>query len=114
MKTLAIPFSLVVAATLAGCMTYEEAPVRPASIVPQVPLATQAAAYRPGTGTVERVMAAPVAAAGGTVSAVPSERMNRLTVRMDDRSVQYIDTDMANIRSGMRIELTPDHYIRIL
>jgi hypothetical protein len=120
MKTFAIPFSLplplsiLAAAALAGCVTYEEAPVRQASLVPPVPLATQAAAYRPGTGTVERVTAAPIAAAGGTAGAGPSERMNRLTIRMDDRTVQYIDTDAPDIRSGMRVELTPDHFIRML
>jgi hypothetical protein len=114
MKTLAIPYSLVAAAALAGCVTYEEAPVRQASLVPPVPIVAQAVAYRPGTGTVERVTAAPIASAGGTASAVPSERMNRLVIRMDNGGVQYIDTDSNEFHRGSRVELTADRMIRAL
>jgi hypothetical protein len=41
--------------------------------------------------------------------------MQRLAIRMDnDRAIQYVDTDATQFQRGMRVELTPDHYIRQL
>ena len=68
--------------------------------------------YRPGTGVVEAVNSAPIpftAAAGGTSagsSGAASERLNRLTIRMDDGRRTYLDTDSSEFTRGTRVRLT--------
>jgi hypothetical protein len=55
---------------------------------------------------------APVGTEGNRVN---SGQMQRLAIRMDnDRAIQYVDTDATQFQRGMRVELTPDHYIRQL
>jgi hypothetical protein len=55
------------------------------------------------------------AAAGGTVTAVSTTPANyRLAIRMDDGTVQYVDTDAAEIAVGSRVQLGADHTIRAL
>jgi hypothetical protein len=67
--------------------------------------------YRTGTGVVEsvqRVGPAPSASAGA--SSVPAAAY-RLTVRMDDGSVQVIDENSRDFRAGDRIRITTDGQI---
>jgi len=62
--------------------------------------------YRPGTGVVEAVHPAPApftAAAGGSAG---GDRLNRLTIRMDDGRRQYLDTDSGEFTRGTRVRLT--------
>ena len=117
MKKLAIPLSILAVAALGGCMTYEAN--RPADTFPRASIAPQPIAWHTGAGTVTRITASPsystVAAAGSTAAPVrPGYPYNRLTIRMDNGAVQYIDTDTNELRSGMRVELLPDRTIRPL
>ena len=108
MKQLAIPLAGAALAVLGACTTIERPAPGPFATATVV---SQPVAYRAGHGTVERVVASPShAAAGGSATA---QRMNRVYVRMQDGTVQYIDTTGTELRSGMRIELLPDRTIRI-
>lgn len=114
---LAIPLSILAVATLGGCITYERD--RPADTFPRASIAPQPMAYNAGAGTITRVTASPsysTAAAGGSAGNTvrPGYPYNRLTVRMDNGAVQYIDTNSNDFRSGMRVELLPDRTIRPL
>lgn len=113
MKKLAIPLSILTVAAAAGCTTYEVA--RPANTFTSASIAGQPVAYRAGAGTVTKIAYSPSysAAAGGSTVTTPS-RLNRLTIRMDDGAVQYLDTDSSEFRSGMRVELLPDRTVRII
>ncbi len=79
-------------------------------------VATTEMPYRAGQGEVIAAMQArpPIsAAAGGTATPASTPPANyRLAIRMDDGSVQYVDTDAAEIAVGSRVELGPDHTIR--
>ena len=121
--------SILAVAALAACAP-NTTTVR-TSLEPSARIATQPVAYRPGTGVIESVTPAPVmgaAVAGGSAvtnrpeapvgteaNRANSGQMQRLTIRMDtDRAIQYVDTDATQFQRGMRVELTPDHYIRQL
>jgi hypothetical protein len=115
MKKLAIPLSLL--AALGGCMTYEAD--RPANTFPTASIASQPVAYHTGAGTITHITASPsyvtTAAAGGSADTVHrGYPYNRLTIRMDNGALQYVDTDSNELRSGMRVELLPDRTIRPL
>lgn len=81
-------------------------------------VATTEMPYHAGQGEVIAVSEArpPIsAAAGGTVTAVSTTPASyRLAIRMDDGSVQYVDTDAAELTVGSRVELGADHTIRAL
>jgi hypothetical protein len=94
--------SVVALAALAGCGSD---PVKPA---PAPAVGTPAPIEaRPGFGRVESVAAAPssAAAAGGTT-------MRRLSIKMEDGTLQQVDTPAGNIAIGDRVELTRDGRIR--
>jgi hypothetical protein len=120
----------ILAAALLGACADNSMTVRP-PMEPTARIAPQPVAYRPGTGVIENVTPAPVmgnAVAGGSAvtnrpeapvgtegNRVNSGQMQRLAIRMDnDRAIQYVDTDATQFQRGMRVELTPDHYIRQL
>jgi len=122
--------SILAAALLAACAD-NSMTVRPA-MEPSARIATQSIAYRPGSGVIQSVTPAPAmgtASAGGSAvtnrpqppvgtegnrAAAPGA-MQRLAIRMDnDGAIQYVDTDATQFQRGMRVELTPDHYIRQL
>jgi hypothetical protein len=77
------------------------APAAPAVVV-------QPTALRPGFGRIETIGAVP--AASGAGSTAPGA-MRRLGIKMDDGTVQYVDSDAPNA-IGDRIQLTGDGYIR--
>jgi hypothetical protein len=128
MKLIAIPLTLLAAATLGACAS------RPADTFPRASIAPQPVAYHTGTGVITQVAASPSyygnAAAGTTAPrtssvansaganigvAAPASGYNRLVIRMDDgKTMQYLDTDSNELRPGMRVELLPDHTIRLL
>lgn len=128
-----VPFilSTIAVAVLAGCATESGitsapapvvvAPAQPAYVVapagtvvvPQASAGTMvvapaAAALRAGFGRVESILAIPTAAAGGTAPN-PSKR---ITMRMDDGSTQYFDTQAAGMAVGDRIEITTNGTMR--
>ena len=134
MKKLAIPFSIA-ALALAACAgpTTVETPIG-ANAAPIVP---QAAAYAPGYGTVESVLfrEGPMSSArGGTATGasghpagtsatdrpeppvgVPSSsagRLVRLGIRMQDGTLQYVDTDSDQFPKGTKVLLTSDHILK--
>ena len=138
MTKLALPLSILAAATLVACRS-NRAPA-PSTISSAAPIVPQKAAYRPGTGVVQNVLLAPAplaSATGGTATGatghvasttaneqpeprvgVPSSstgRLVRLAIKMDSGGdLQYVDTDSSQFTKGMRVELTPDGMIRKL
>jgi hypothetical protein len=127
MNTRIASLSILAAALLAACAP-NTTTVRPA-LEPTARIAPQAIAYRPGSGVIQSVTLAPVmgsAIAGGSAitnrpeAPVGTEgtrpaagQMQRLAIRMDaGGDIQYVDTDATEFQRGMRVELTPDHYIR--
>ena len=62
---------------------------------------------RPGFGRVESMAATPssAAAAGGTT-------MRRLSIKMEDGTMQFVDTAAGNVTLGDRVELTSEGRIR--
>jgi hypothetical protein len=138
MNKFAIPVSILALAALGACSTANQ-PVNTRPVAAhEAPIVPQAVSnYRAGLGTVQNVIIAPSpmgAAYGGTATGasghpagtsatdrpeprvgVPSSssgRLNRLTIRMDDGSTQYIDTDSNEFARGTRVELSADRTIR--
>lgn len=126
MNKLTIAFSALALGTLAGCGSDPVAPApAPVVITPPPTVVTTPApaaatpapaptvvvqstsAVRPGFGRIESISAVPPssAAAGGTT-------MRRLGIKMEDGSMQYVDTAAGNIAIGERVELTSDGKIR--
>ena len=122
MSKIYLPLSLVAVAVLAACandpVTPAPAPViiTPAPVVTAPPPTVVAApagtvvatptAIRPGMGRVETITALQQsAAAGGTT-------LRRFGIKMDDGTVQYVDTTAQGIFMGERVELTSDGRIK--
>lgn len=105
MKRSLLALAAVSFAGLAGCAWM---------YTPQTDVTGTQFQYRPGTGVVEAVHPAPMpftAAAGGTpasagATGAAGERLNRLTIRMDDGRRQYLDTDSSEFTRGTRVRLT--------
>jgi hypothetical protein len=119
-KFLFIPLSVLAIGVLAACGSRQPAPVvivppqqpAPPTVVTSppatsAPAVVQTVALRPGMGRIETVGAAPNASAGGTAIA-----MQRLGIRMDDGSMQYVDTPSPGHGVGDRVELTREGFIR--
>jgi len=122
-KFLILPVSVFAVALLGACGSRQPAPVvvvppsPPSTVVtapqaapaPSAPVAAAAASIRPGFGRIESMT--PVAATASTGSSAPSA-MNRLNVRMDEGTLQLVDTPSAGLQIGDRVELTREGYIR--
>jgi len=121
MNKLAIPVALAAVALAAAC-SHRAAPApAPVVVVPQQQPAVVAAppaivvaqptptALRAGTGRVESITGVPTSSGAG--STAPGS-MRRLGIKMDDGTVQYVDSDVPNISVGERVSLTSDGYIR--
>jgi hypothetical protein len=128
-KFLILPLSIVGVALLAACGSRQPAPIvvvppsnpnPPTTVVtapgsasapaatPAVPVASAAAAIRPGFGRIDSMGPAPSASGGAT----SGTSMNRLRIKMDDGSMQVIDTPSTGLSNGDRVELTREGYIR--
>ena len=118
-----IPFilSTIAVAVLAGCGSDPNVAPAPAPVVvvmqppaaqPSTPgpivVAPAAVALRAGFGRIESILGIPSAAAGATAS----NPTKRITMRMDDGSVQYFDTQAPSLAVGDRIEITPNGTLR--
>ena len=120
-----LALSALVAAGLAACgTTYDPpAPVPPVTTAPPVvttppaaqsspaALATlQPGSYRPGSGILESIglitLPASSAAAGGT--AAPAPGPYRLTLRMEDGTIQTLVQDTRALLVGDRLQITTD------
>lgn len=125
MSKLYFPLSLAAVAVLAACASSDPvAPApAPAVVVTQAPAPVVTApppvvvqqsapgvvapsALRPGFGRVEAITALPPSAAAGGTS------MRRFGIKMEDGTVQYVDTAAQGINVGERVELTRDGQIR--
>ena len=138
MNRVVLHLAILTTAVIAACA----APRQNTSAVEAhaAPIVPQTAAYRAGTGVVQRVVLAPgpiSSVSGGTATGasghaagtsatrqpeppvgVPSNaagRLTRLAIKMDaGGDLQYVDTDSAEFKEGTRVELTPDRMIRKL
>lgn len=120
-KFLIIPVSVFAVALLGACGSRQPAPIvvvpqsPPATVVtspqaaPSAPVASAAASIRPGFGRIESMTPVPTTASTG--SSAPSA-MNRLNIRMDEGTLQLVDTPSAGLQVGDRVELTREGYIR--
>jgi hypothetical protein len=119
-RILSLSFSVIALALLAACGSRQPQPVvivppaaPPVVNVPQTvttPPVVQTAVLRPGFGRIETIAPAPSASAGGTAPGA----MHRLGIRMDDSSMQLVDTPSMGLSVGDRVELTREGYIRRL
>ena len=116
-RILPLSLSVIAVALLAACGSRQPNPVvvvPPATPVVTVPQGVsaapvvQAVQIRPGFGRIESMGAAPTASAGATAQS----SMQRLTIRMDDGSMQHVDTPSTGLSIGDRVELTRDGFIR--
>ena len=110
-----LPLSVVALALLAGCGSRQPVViVPPAPVVTtppataSVPVVAPSAALRAGFGRIESMTPIQTASAGGTA---PTS-MQRLGIRMEDGSMQVIDTTAPGLAIGDRVELTREGYIR--
>lgn len=119
---------LAALAALAGCATEHKVAPAPAPVVVQpaptpptavvVPQAgtgavvvapTAAGPLRAGTGRIDSLIDLPANAAAG--STVPNAN-KRVGIRMDDGTVQYLDTAANDLAVGDRVSITSDGYMR--
>jgi hypothetical protein len=117
MSKFAIPLALTAVVLVSAC-AHRAAPA-PVVVVPQqpaviaapssAPVVVQAASLRAGYGRVESISAIPTSSGAG--STAPGA-MRRLTIRMEDGTMQYVDSDAPNVAVGDRVQLTADGYIR--
>jgi hypothetical protein len=120
MRRFALVISPVALALLGACATSDPvtpapapvvvapAPVvtaPPATVVTAPMVVATPTAIRAGHGRVETMTALQSAAAGG-------QTMRRIGIKMDDGTVQYVDTAAQGLSIGERVELTADGQIR--
>src|SRR4051812_42496657 len=90
------------------------APVVAAGGTPTVAVAPATSTFQAGNGTVQAVslvQVAPSASAGSSIGSVVTRSAYRLTIRMDDGTVQTLDQDSGAFRVGDRVEITRDAHI---
>jgi hypothetical protein len=125
MSKVLLTLPLAALALLFGCASEEKASPAPIVVTttapPAAPVVTQpptvvavpqasapvVTALRAGHGRIESIAALPPsAAAGGSSSA------RRIGVKMDDGTMQFLDTSAPNLSIGDRIEVTAEGNIR--
>ena len=123
MTRLSSSIALLAVAALAGCATYkvepvQQAPVRSSTGAPVMssgaPVTSAApapiAGLRAGYGVVESIsLVNPPSASTGGPAVVSAPY--RLTVRMDDNSVQWLDVTDRDYRVGDRLQISADNRI---
>src|SRR5260221_525435 len=90
------------------------APAAPAVVVPQASGAAVVVPPAPGPlrvgfGRIDSITPIPVAAAGG---GTVNSSTRRVGIRMDDGSMQYVDTTAVPLSAGDRVEITMDGTMR--
>ena len=134
MTKLSLSLSLGLIASLAACATYDAATPAPTPVVvspapavvaapagtyvmpntvavaPSTVIVPAAPALRAGVGRIESISATPMLSAA-TGATVPSSS-RRVALRMNDGTMQLIDTDAPGLSIGERVEITSDGYIR--
>ena len=115
MSRLRLSLCTLAAFGMAGCTTYYEPPP-PVAVKNNatVPAPTASSAWKSGPGVIETIsLGAPAesasASAGGTApSAVTGMGPYRMTLRMDDGSVQTIVVDNRAFLVGDRVQVSPE------
>jgi hypothetical protein len=123
MNKVAFALPIAALALLGACATEDKATPAPVVIAPApAPVVTApptvvvqqpstavvpaSVALRPGHGRIESIAAVPPsAAAGGTA-------VSRVGLKMDDNTLQFVDTNAAGLQIGDRVEITPEGTIR--
>jgi hypothetical protein len=126
MRKIAFSLPVLALALLGACgSTEEKATPAPVVVTPPAPVVTappavvvtpqasapavvvpSAIALRAGPGRIESIAALPPSAAAGGTAA------RRIGVKMDDGSMQFLDTAAPNLAIGDRIEITAEGNIR--
>jgi hypothetical protein len=126
-RSIALSAFALTALALAGCASYQDdpAPAAPVTTTAPVIAATPAApatpaspaalatlkpgTYRPGAGILESIglVTLPASAAAGATAA-PAPGPFRLTLRMDDGTVQTLIQDTRALLVGDRLQITSD------
>ena len=103
-----VPLTVIAAAvaTLGACSTPPPASGQ-SQAMPKI--VTNVHPYTPGSGVVQSVLPTPVMPGAATGS---SAALQRLEIRMDNGSIQYVDTPSREITKGTRVTLTEDKLIR--
>lgn len=119
MRPLRIPLALATIALVAGC-AYRATPApAPVVVVPQQqpavvqvpaapPVVVAPTALRPGTGRIESIAAVPVPPRGDPAPG----GLRRIGIKMNDGTMQYVDSEAPRLAIGDRVELTSDGYLR--
>jgi hypothetical protein len=121
-----LPLAVLALAVLAACSSREPVTPAPAPVIitpapvvnapPQTVVVPSTAptvvpvptALRAGYGRIESITPLPpTAAAGGG-----AKPMRRVGIKMDDGTVQFVDTPAQGLSMGDRVELTSDGYLR--
>jgi len=101
------------AAALAGCAGNEPSVSSTSGLDKHPNIVAQQMPYKAGTGVVQTWAAAPSPAAGASGRVDPSGGGTlRMGIKMDDGTMQYVDTDTRDFPIGTRVELTSDHIIK--
>jgi hypothetical protein len=122
MIRLALSICTIAALGLAGCSTTEAplpaatlrttdgTPVVSASATPVASASSGASAHRPGFGIIESISLVnpPASASAGGTSAPVATGPYRLTMRMDDGSIQTTVVDNRAFLVGDRVQVLPD------
>jgi hypothetical protein len=102
---------LAVAALALGACSTPPQTGGPARTGPNV--VTNVHPYMAGNGTIQSVSPAPAVNASASAAAgSSSEPLQRLEIKMDNGSIQYVDTPSRDFRKGMRVNLSPDRFIK--
>jgi len=130
MTRFAIALSIIGITLLAACATSDPVTPAPAPVVvapapvvtapppgtvvvapaAQAPVVVPTpSAIRAGFGRIESITALPTSAAAGGGSVKP---LRRLGLKMEDGTVQYVDTAAEGLSLGQRVELTADGQIK--
>jgi hypothetical protein len=115
MSRLPLTLCTLAALGMAGCTTYYDPPPPVAVSNKTVPAPTaSSSAWKPGAGVIQAIsLGAPSdpgsASAGGTApSAVTGMGPYRMTLRMDDGTVQTLVVDNRAFLVGDRVEVSPE------
>ena len=115
MSRLTLSLCALAALGMAGCTTYYEPPPPVAVKNTTIPAPTaSSSAWKPGAGVIETIsLGAPrteePASAGGTApSAVTGMGPYRMTLRMEDGSVQTLTVDNRAFLVGDRVQVSPE------
>ncbi|HZO01239.1 MAG TPA: hypothetical protein VFB93_08580 [Burkholderiales bacterium] len=107
------PLAIVSAAlaTLGACST--STPPQTGGPSTQPNIVTNVHPYQAGTGVIQTVMPTPVLQSAAP-SGAKSEPMQRLEIKMDNGTIQYVDTTSREFTRGTRVSLTQDRLIQKL